>query len=45
MTQIIWHWNRQNCKIFTKNKDIAKKAKEEGYIVNSKKIKPNIIKF
>ncbi len=45
MTQIMWHWNNGNSKIYTKKRDIAEKAMKEGFLVIAKKIKSNIIKY
>ena len=45
MSEFIWHWTKNNKKIYTKRIDIAEKAMKEGLFVMGIRAKPKIIRY
>ena len=45
MSEFIWHWTKDNKKIYTRRIDVAERAMKEGALVMGIKAKPNIIKY
>jgi len=41
MSEFIWHWTKENIKIYTRNIEIAEKALKEGLLVMGERAKPS----
>jgi hypothetical protein len=41
MAEFIWHWTKENTKIFTTQIDIAEQAMKEGFFVMGARLRPN----
>lgn len=44
MAIIIWTWSKGNSKFYSKNADVVKQAKKDGYPIDILKKKPHIFK-
>ena len=45
MDEFIWHWNKGNTTVFTRNVEQAEKAMKNGLLVFGEKINSNIIRY
>ena len=45
MSEFIWHWKKENIKIYTRNIEIAEKALKEGLLIMGEKAKPSTIEY
>jgi hypothetical protein len=45
MSEFIWHWTKENIKIYTRNIEIAEKALKEGLLIMGEKAKPSNIEY
>ena len=45
MSEFIWHWTKENIKIYTKNIERAEKALKEGLLVMGEKAKPSVAEY
>ena len=45
MSEFIWHWTKENIKIYTRNIEIAEKALKEGLLIMGEKAKPSTIEY
>jgi len=43
MSEFIWHWTKENKKIYTTQVDLAEKAMKDGFLVMGARIYPNNI--
>ena len=41
MSEFIWHWTKENKKIYTMQVDLAEKAMKDGFFVMGARIHPN----
>ncbi len=41
MSEFIWHWTKENKKIYTMQVDLAEQAMKDGFFVMGARIHPN----